>query len=280
MKVGALPFLLLLSLAGLVAPLAAQDKPIVAIVGTGNLAGALGPALGRAGYAVVYGSREPARESVRALVARSGPKASVATNAQAVARAQIVVLAVPAEVVEEVSTALNLDGKIVLDVSGGRKRVAADGYLELDSDSAHAERIQSRQPAARVVRVSLPSIAFLGDPKLVGTPPSVLVAGNSTSAREAIARVIFDVGLDPHDSGPLRFARIIDAFSLIGQIPGQQRRAELYDLKMLPSTPWSCFFDAVAAFGYGKPYDLDSLPKFPRRDAPISCEEWRRRVKF
>lgn len=89
-------------------------------------------------------------------------------------------------------------------------------------------------------------------------------AGNSLSAREAIARVIFDVGLDPHDSGPLRFARVIDALSLVGQIPGQRRRAELYDLKRLPSTPWSCFFHAVAAFGYGKPYDLDSLPQVPQ----------------
>lgn len=280
MKFGSLLFLLLVGLGGLGAPLAAQDKPVVAIVGTGNLAGALGPALGRAGYAVVYGSREPSRETVRALVARSGAKASAATQSEAVARAQIVVLAVPGEVVEEVSAALSLDRKIVLDVSGGQKRVAADGYLELVSDSTHAERIQNRQPLARVVRMSLPSIAFLTDPKLVGTPPSVLVTGNSTTARLAVARLIFDVGLDPHDSGPLRFARVIDQLGLLNQIPGQQRRAELYDLRMLQSTPWSCFFDAVAAFGYGKPYDLDSLPKFPRRDALISCEEWRKRVKF
>ena len=280
MKAASFLFLSLVNLGGLPATLAAQDKPVVAIIGTGNFAGALGPALGRAGYAVIYGSREPTRESVRALVARSGARASVATQPQASARAGIVVLAVPAEVVEEVSAALGLAGKIVLDVSSGRKRVAADGYLELESDSAHAERIQSRIPSARVVRMSLPSIAFLGDPGLVGTPPSVLVVGNSPSAREAIARIIFDLGLDPHDGGPLRFARVIDALSLVGQIPGQQRRAELYDLKMLPSTPWSCFFDAVAAFGYGRPYDLDSLPRFPRRDAPISCEEWRRRVKF
>lgn len=280
MKMGSVLLLVLATLGALATPAAAQQKPVVAIIGTGNLAGALGPALGRAGYPVVYGSRTPTRDSVRALVARSGPTASAATNPQAVARAAIVVLAVPAGVVEEVSAGLALDGKIVLDVSGGRKRVAADGYLELDSDSAHAERIQSRRPSARVVRMSLPSIAFIVNPALVGTPPSVLVAGNSPRAREAVARLIFDLGLDPHDAGPLRFARVIDAMALLGQIPGQQRRDEGYDLKLLPSTPWSCFFDAVQAFGFGRPYDLDSLPKFPRRDPVISCDEWRRRARF
>ena len=280
MKTGSVLLLVLLSLGGLCAPAAAQDKPVVAVIGTGTLAGSLGPALGRAGYPVVYGSRDPARESVRALVARTGPKASAATQQQAVARSQFVVLAVPGEVVEEVSNAVGLDGNIVLDVSGGQKRMAADGYLELVSDSAHAERIQSQHPSARVVRIYLPSIAFLANPQLVGTPPSVLIAGNSPRAREAVARLFFDVGLDPHDSGPLRFARVFDALGVMSFIPAQQGRAEGYDLKLLPSAPWPCFFDAAAAFGFGRPYDLDSLPRFPRRDPPISCEEWRRRVKW
>jgi 8-hydroxy-5-deazaflavin:NADPH oxidoreductase len=272
--------LVLGSLAGISATVAAQDKPVVAIIGTGNLAGALGPALARAGYPVIYGSRTPARDSVRALVTRTGAKASATTPPQAVARAQIVVLAVPGEVLEEVTAPLGLDGKVVLDVSGGKKRVAADGYLELVSDSSYAQRIQNRHPAARVVRIYLPSIAFFTNPKLVGTPPSVLIAGNSTRAREAVARLIYDVGLDPHDSGPLRFSRVFDAMGMMSMVPLQQGRAESYDVKMLQSTPWSCFFDASAAFGFGRPYDLDSLPKIQRRDPPISCDEWRRRVKF
>jgi hypothetical protein len=257
---------------------AAQDRPVVAMIGTGTLAGTFGPAIGRAGYRVVYGSRDPARESVRTLVERTGPNASAATQREAAARAQIVILAVPAEVVEEVADNLGLDGKIVVDVSGGSKRVAADGYLELVSDSTHAERIQARHPAVRVVRINLPSIAFFMDPLLVGTPPSVLIAGNSPRARETVARIIFDLGLDPQDAGPLRFSRVFDALGVMSLIPAQQGRAEGYDLKLLPSTPWSCFFDPAAAFGFGRPYDLDSLPRFPRRDPPIPCDEWRRRL--
>jgi 8-hydroxy-5-deazaflavin:NADPH oxidoreductase len=281
MKSGTVVLLLsLVSLAGLSAPARAQDKPVVAVIGTGNFAGAIGPALAKAGYTVVYGSRTPARDSVRALVTRTGTKASATTPPQAVARAQIVVLAVPGEVLEEVSAPLGLGGKIVLDVSGGKKRVAADGYLELVSDSSYAERIQSRHRAAHVVRIYLPSIFFIMNPQLTGTTPSVPIAGNNPRAREAVARLIFDVGLEPHDSGPLRFSRVFDALGMLSLVPLQQGRAENYDLKFLQSTPWSCLFDASAAFGFGRPYDLDSLPKVPRREPVISCDEWRRRLKF
>ncbi len=82
MKNGAM-LLAVVGLGGLSAPVAAQDKPVVAMIGTGNLAARFGPAIARAGYSVVYGSRDPARDSVRALVQRTGANASAATPPQA-----------------------------------------------------------------------------------------------------------------------------------------------------------------------------------------------------
>lgn len=271
--------LVLVGLGGLCGRGVAQEKPVVAMIGTGNLAGTFGPAIGRGGYPVVYGSRNPDRDLVRALVERTGANASAATPREAAARAEIIILGVPGEVLEEVTRNLgNLDGKIVVDVSGGLKRVAADGYLELVSDSTNSERIQSRHPTARVVRIGLPGIFFFVDSLLVGTPPTVPIAANDPRAREAVARIIFDVGLDPWDAGPLRFSRVFDAWGLLSLVPAQQGRAEGYDLKLLPSVPWSCIFDPAQAFGFGRPYDLDNLPRFPRRDPPIPCDEWRRRI--
>lgn len=260
-------------------PAVTQDKPQVAIIGTGTLAEALGPTLGQHGYPVIYGSRDPARESVRALVGRSGPRASAAGQREAAAKAEIVLLAVPGEVVEEVAGSLGaLDGKIVIDVSGGQKRVAADGYLELVSDSARAERIQARHPTMRVVRINLPSIAFFQSPELAGARATVLIAGKDPKAREAAARIMFDVGVDPWDAGPLRFARVFDAFNVMALVPAQQGRSEGYELRLMPSVPLSCFIDVAALFGFGEPYDLKGLPRFPRRDPAISCDEWRRRL--
>lgn len=261
------------------APVAAQDKPVVAMIGTGTLAGTFGPAIGRAEYRVVYGSRDPARDSVRALVKSTGSKASAVSPREAVADAQIVILAVPRNVVDEVTDSLGeLDGKIIVDVSGGVKRVAADGYLELVPGKTISEKIQSRHPTARVVRINLPLMTFFVDPLLVGTPPTILIAGDDSSARQTVAQLIFDLGLDPWDAGPLRFSQVFDAMGTMAQVPAQQGRSEGYELRLMPSAPLSCFTDVSKLFGFGRPKELDSLRKFPRRDQPIPCDEWRKRL--
>jgi 8-hydroxy-5-deazaflavin:NADPH oxidoreductase len=148
-----------------------------------------------------------------------------------------------------------IDGKIVVDVSGGQKRVAPDGYLELVSDSTNSERIQSRHPTARVVRINLPVIVlpYLREPQLLGTPPTILIAANDPDARETVAHIIFDVGLDPWDAGPLRFSRVFDAMGVMSLIPAQQGRIEGYELKLIPSVPLSCFVDMSELFGFGRP---------------------------
>jgi len=260
-------------------PAPTVEKGVVAIIGTGTLAGALGPALGAQGYRVIYGSRDPSRETVRALVQRSGPKASAATQPEAASQAPVVVLAVPGEVVVDVAGTLgDLSGKVVIDVSGGEKKVAADGYQELTSDSARAELIQARHPTMRVVRINLPNIVYFMDPLLTKTRATVFVAGNDPTARETVANMLFDLGVDPWDSGPVRFARLFDAFNTLANIPGQQRRPEGYQVVMMPTVPFSCFFDMVQFFGFGEPAELKQLPKFPRREPAPSCEEWMRRL--
>ncbi len=275
----ALIALVVVALGGLLGPAAAQDKPVVAMIGTGTLADTFGPAIGRAGYRVVYGSREPGRGVVRALVEKTGAKASAASQREATARAEIVVLAVPRAALDDVTDNLGeLDGKIVVDVSGGLKRVAADGYLELVPGPTGSERIQSRHPTARVVRINLPLMAFFVDPHLVGTPPTILVAGNDPRAREAVAQLIFDLGLNPWDAGPLRFSQVFDSMNTMGLVPAQQGRVEGYELRLMPSAPLSCFANVSELFGFGRPKELDNVRPFPRRDQPIPCDEWRRRL--
>ena len=271
--------LLVLGLAGASTPAAAEDKPVVAMIGTGTLASTFGPAIGRAGYPLVYGSRDPARSSVSELVGKSGAGASADSPRKATSMAQIVILAVPRKVLDEVTDGLgDLDGKIVVDVSGGMKRVAADGYLELIPGQSNSERIQSRHPGARVVRINLPLMVYFEKPLLVGTPPTLLIAGNDSEARQAVARLIFDLGLDPWDAGPLRFARVFDAMNTMAMVPSQQGRIEGYEWRLMPSAPLACFTDVSVLFGFGRPKELDRLRPFPRREPPIPCDEWTRRL--
>ena len=46
----------------------------IAVIGTGNVGGALGPEFAALGHTIVYGSREPERDDVVALVERTGQR--------------------------------------------------------------------------------------------------------------------------------------------------------------------------------------------------------------
>jgi 8-hydroxy-5-deazaflavin:NADPH oxidoreductase len=166
----------------------------------------------------------------------------------------------------------------VVDVSGGEKRVAADGYLELIPGPSHSEQIQSRHPKARVVRMNLPLMTFFVKPDLVGTPPTVMLAGNDSAARQAVAQLVFDLELDPWDAGPLRFAQVFDAMNTMMQVPAQQDRLEGYEWRLMPSAPLACFTDVKELFGFGRPKELESLHPFPRREPAIPCDEWKKRL--
>jgi predicted dinucleotide-binding enzyme len=141
----------LLLVAGLLgSPPAHADT--IAVIGTGNVAGALGPEFAAQGHTIVYGSRDPSRDVVRALVDRTGNAASATTPAESVVGADIVVMAVPGTAVEAVTKGLgDLSGKIIIDPTNAIDR-SNDGYLELVYDTSSAEIIQGAAPGAYVVK--------------------------------------------------------------------------------------------------------------------------------
>ena len=88
----------------------------IAVIGTGNVGAALGPEFAAQGHTIVYGSREPNREDVQALVARTTGDASATQPQQAVTGADMVVLAVPGTAAVDIAASLgDLSGKILID---------------------------------------------------------------------------------------------------------------------------------------------------------------------
>src|SRR5690606_2965559 len=145
-------FVSVLSLAALHGQAAAET---IAVIGTGQVAGALGPEFAAQGHTVIYGSRNPDRDDVTELVERTGEGASATTQQESVVDAHIVVLAVPGGIAEEVTRQLgDLSGKIILDPTNRVGR-ADDGWLVHDvpgDASSNAELIQAAAPGARVVK--------------------------------------------------------------------------------------------------------------------------------
>ncbi len=194
-----------------VAVLSAQAETI-AVIGTGNVGSALGQRFTEIGHTVIYGSRSPMREDVQSLVLLSGPNASAATPLEAAQQANIIVLAVPWDVVEEVVGGLgDLTGRLIIDPTNPRV-IADDGLRDFAFHDSNAERIKALAPEAFVVKAfgSLGDYTML-EPELAGGPVSVPLAGDDANAKSTVAELISNMGLYPVDIGPLRYAHIIEA---------------------------------------------------------------------
>ena len=86
-------------------PLAANAAKI-AVIGTGNVANALGPGFAAQGNTIVYGSRNPSEQKVKDLIAKTGHGATAASDQDAVKGADIVVIAVPGTAITTMSAPL------------------------------------------------------------------------------------------------------------------------------------------------------------------------------
>ena len=189
---------------------------IIAIIGTGEVGSALGPEFAAQGHEIVYGSRDPDRDSVRELVARTGGSASAAGQADAVAGADIVVLAVPWYAVEEVVADIgDLSGKIVIDPTNPRM-VGDDGLRDFAVDPSNAEWIQRWAPQSRVVKAfNTMGWETMVDPDSTGGPVTVPIVGDDSVAKAVVAGLIEGMGLEPIDLGPVRYAHVVEGMYLV-----------------------------------------------------------------
>ena len=188
----------------------------IAIIGTGEVAGGLGPEFAALGHDIVYGSREPDRDSVRELVARTGEDASATTQADAVAGADIVVLAVPWYAVEEVVANIgDLSGKVVIDPTNPRM-VGEDGLRDFAIDPSNAEWIQRWAPQSRVVKAfNTMGWETMVDPDSTGGPVTVPIVGDDAEAKAVVAGLIEGMGLEPVDLGPVRYAHVVEGMYIV-----------------------------------------------------------------
>ncbi len=107
----------------------------IAIIGTGFIGGTLGRALAEAGHRVTFGSRHPDDEDVA-----GGSPVSVATQTDALAAADVVILALPGAAVGEFATAHGdtLRGKLVIDATNRMGESVANNRAALPSEVRYA----------------------------------------------------------------------------------------------------------------------------------------------
>ncbi len=219
----------------------AQDKETVALIGTGDMGDSLGPRLAQLGYRVVYGTRNPASDKVKALVASTGHGAVATTQKEAAQSGDIVFTAVTWPAMETVAQSLgDLAGKIIVDISMPFEQ-GPDGYPQVMLATSSAEMIQSWNPRARVVKAFATQGSQIIDvPLAAGGLVSVPVASDQRDAKERVAALVLELGMDPVDFGPLRMAREIEALQMVYMIPLVQRRQMSWEFYFRRSNFWAC----------------------------------------
>src|SRR5204863_2891810 len=165
---------------------------------------ALPKAAGQAGHKVPLASRSP--EKAREAAKSTNGHAADSTM-DAIKDAELVVLAVPADKVDEVVGVLapELDGKVIIDVTN---RVDMKDPGKTLDGSSMSEHIQKKAPQAHVVKAFNYAFASkMADPKVDGKRLDGFVAGDDEQAKQKTLQFVESIGFRPIDAGPLAMAR-------------------------------------------------------------------------
>ncbi len=187
-------------------------RETIAIIGTGNVGSTLGKIWAEAGHTIIYGSRTPNEGRVRRLVTETGHGATATSQAAAAALGEIVLIPVPPTALPEVIGALgDLTGKIVVDPTNYWSFESGYPVSPRDPRNSLAGEVQALAPGATVVKAfNTLNYTIMEDPSRAGGPVTVPVAGNDAAAKERVARLVDDVGLEPLDVGPLPAAEYLE----------------------------------------------------------------------
>jgi 8-hydroxy-5-deazaflavin:NADPH oxidoreductase len=210
----------------------------VGVLGSGAVGQTLADGFLKHGYAVMRGSREPAK--MEGWKAGAGEKASVGTFAETARFGDVIVLAVKGTAAEEVLSQAGVDalaGKIVIDttnpIAEGPPQNGVIRYFTGPNDSL-MERLQKKAPAAKLVKAfSSVGNARMVNPDFGGVRPSMFICGDDAGARETVKGILDTFGWDTEDLGSSLSARAIEPLCMLWCIPGFLNNSWMHAYKVL-----------------------------------------------
>lgn len=184
----------------------------IAIIGAGNVGGALATATVKAGHDVTLAATDAAKLAQTA--AASGASAA-ASNLDAVRDADLVILAVPHAAVAGIASELrdSLQGKVVVDSTNPLNETFSD--LVTTGRSA-AEELQDALPGVPVVKAFNTIFAGRhGNPTEVGQPLDAFIAADDADAKAKVGELAGSLGYRVIDAGSLRMARSLEEMAFL-----------------------------------------------------------------
>jgi 8-hydroxy-5-deazaflavin:NADPH oxidoreductase len=206
----------------------------IAILGSGNMGGALGHLLASAGHFVTYTfSRDP--KKLERLAKSSGPRARVASPADAVRDADVVVLTVLWQHVPRVlRSSGSLRGKVLIDCTN--PLTVSDDALAVGHRTSGAEIVARRARGASVVKAfnTTPAELLRAGVDVLPDQPAACYCGDDADAKRVTARLIRQLGFEPVDCGALKSARYLEPLAmLVGELAYNQGKRPEVGLRIL-----------------------------------------------
>ena len=192
----------------------------IAIIGYGSMGTALAGKFVAADHTIIISGRD--HEKAEALAEKLGDDASAASQVDAVAGAEVVVIATPHQAALSTIDASGgpaaFAGKTIVDINN-----PVPGYAEGDFSVASydglslAEAIAAKAPDAHVVKAFNLCQAQLWaapDPILIdGRQHTTPFCGDDHDAKAIVAKLISATGSEPVDMGELKYARQLEAMA-------------------------------------------------------------------
>jgi 8-hydroxy-5-deazaflavin:NADPH oxidoreductase len=209
----------------------------VGILGSGDVAKALGAGFLRHGHELLLGTRTPSK---LADWAAGNGKRAVGSFEDAAKFAELLVLAVKGAVAADALRAAgkaNLVGKLVIDATNPiADAPPVNGVLKFftNLDESLMERLQREFADVRFVKAfNSVGSACMVNPQFRGGKPTMFICGNDESAKKTITGVLEQFGWETTDMGKAEAARAIEPLCMLWCIPGFLRNDWTHALKLL-----------------------------------------------
>ena len=193
----------------------------IAIIGAGNVGGALGKSWAKAGHTIIFGVRDPAGGKTKPPLAEIGGAASSRVVPDAVRGADVIVLATPWNAVPDVINAMgDVRGKIIIDCTNPLS-LNSEGSLSLavGSTTSGAEEVARLATGARVVKAfntyGWENFADASYPGYGDIKPMMFYCSDDDEAKVMVAKLAADIGFEPVDTGGLGMARSLEPLALM-----------------------------------------------------------------
>jgi len=209
----------------------------VGILGSGDVAKALGGGFLKHGHEVMMGTRAPAK---LADWAKQNPRARIGSFADAAKFAELGVLAVKGTAAVDAlraAGAANLAGKTVVDATNPiADAPPINGVLKFytNLDDSQMERLQREFQDVRFVKAfNSVGNAFMVNPQFKDGKPTMFICGNDEAAKQTVRGILDQFGWEIADMGKAEAARAIEPLCILWCIPGFLRNEWSHAFKLL-----------------------------------------------